>query len=324
MVSNRLNNVTYVRVVATFMVVAYHSICFYTTRWNYTAAPQIAIYENLAELLNRIDMPAFVFISGYLFSKQISRNKFNNSTEIILYKVKRLLIPYIFWMIVNLIIVPESLTLTKLLNGFNHLWFLPMLLQLFLVAIISIPLWTKLSKRESLLCWACMHVFFFVAYYKGWNIPAGHIKTFLSAFYLGIITEKHHLHHTTKGFIKYILPFAIIIYILSCIFPLTDNPAIRDFIIKTSAYTIIFSVMTLMKTIKDISNPTITLVDKYSMGIYILHHIFIQFSLLFNPVILFLTSHIVIGPLLLFMTSIICSICIASFISQIPYIKRTI
>ncbi len=48
--------------IATLMVVAYHSLCLYTNKWNYMDAPHITIYEQIAEILNRIDMPAFVFI----------------------------------------------------------------------------------------------------------------------------------------------------------------------------------------------------------------------------------------------------------------------
>lgn len=70
MVLSRQNNITYIRFSATLMVVVYHSLCLYTNRWTYSDMPPIALYEHFAEILNRIDMPAFVFISGYLFSRQ--------------------------------------------------------------------------------------------------------------------------------------------------------------------------------------------------------------------------------------------------------------
>lgn len=320
---HRLNNIIYIRVIATIMVVAYHSLCLYTNRWDYMDTPHIIIYEHIAEILNRIDMPAFVFISGYLFSRQISRRKFNSSTEIIWYKINRLLLPYLFWMVINLILVPEPLTFMKFINGFSHLWFLPMLFQLFLVSIVAIPLWTRLSQKASLLCFTSMLLLFFIVYYKGLNIPLGHIKTFLPIFYLGIITEKYDILHTTSKWHKYILPISATIYIISCIFIFSKNPAIRDIIIKATAYTVIISSMSLLET-KDISHRFITIIDKYSMGIYLIHHILIQYSLSFQSVFHFLVSHYIIGPILIFTASIICSISIASLLHRTPYLQKII
>lgn len=320
----RLNNIIYIRVIATLMVVAYHSLCLYTTRWDYIDAPHIKVYEQIAEILNRIDMPAFVFISGYLFSRQISRRKFNSSTEIIWYKINRLLLPYLFWMVINLILVPEPLTFMKFINGFSHLWFLPMLFQLFLVSIVAIPLWTRLSQKASLLCFTSMLLLFFIVYYKRLNIPLGHIKTFLPIFYLGIITGKYDLLQTIQKWHKYILPISATIYTISCIFLFSNNPAVRDIIIKATAYIVILSSMGLLTKSKDITHLAINLTDKYSMGIYLIHHILIQYSLSFQSIFLFLASHYIIGPILIFTTSLICSISIASLLHRTPFLQKVI
>lgn len=320
----RLNNIIYIRVIATLMVVAYHSLYLYTNRWNYMDAPHITIYEQIAEILNRIDMPAFVFISGYLFSRQISRKKYKSPTEIIWNKINRLLLPYIFWMVINLILVPEPLTFMKIINGFNHLWFLPMLFQMFLITIISIPLWTRLTKQASLLCFTSMLLLFFVAYYKGLNISLGHIKTFLPVFYLGIITEKYNLLQMIQKWHKFSLPISATLYIIACIFLFSKNPAVRDITIKTTAYIVIMSSMSLLIKSKDISHQAIILTDKYSMSIYLIHHILIQYALSFQSIFQFLASHYIIGPILIFAASIICSISIASLLHRTPYLQKVI
>ena len=310
--------------IATLMVVAYHSLCLYTNKWNYMDAPHITIYEQIAEILNRIDMPAFVFISGYLFSRQISRKKYKSPTEIIWNKINRLLLPYIFWMVINLILVPEPLTFMKFINGFNHLWFLPMLFQMFLITVITIPLWTRLSKQASFLCFTSMLLLFFVAYYKGLNISLGHIKTFLPVFYLGIITEKYNLLQMIKKWHKFSLPISATLYIIACIFLFSKNPAVRDITIKTTAYIVIMSSMSLLIKSKDISHQAITLTDKYSMSIYLIHHILIQYALSFQSIFQFLASHYIIGPILIFSASIICSISIASLLHRTPYLQKVI
>ena len=113
------------------------------------------------------------------------------------------------------------------------------------------------------------------------------------------------LLHELRNWHKYILPITICCYILSCTFFFPSNPAVRDIIIKLTAYTIICSSMSLLASAKNITHPTITYIDKYSMGIYLIHHILIQYFLTFHPVFHFFKSHYIIGPILIFTTSII-------------------
>ena len=199
-----------------------------------------------------------------------------------------------------------------------------MLFQQFIVAIIILPLWKNHSKKANLLYFTSMLLFFFVAYYKGLNIPANYIKTFFPVFYLGMISEKFQLLHELRNWHKYILPITICCYILSCTFFFPSNPAVRDIIIKLTAYTIICSSMSMLASAKNITHPTITYIDKYSMGIYLIHHILIQYFLTFHPVFHFFKSHYIIGPILIFTTSIICSISIASILHKTPYLQKVI
>lgn len=324
MALSRQNNITYIRFSATLMVVVYHSLCLYTNRWTYSDMPPIALYEHFAEILNRIDMPAFVFISGYLFSRQITRKKFQSMMEMIVYKLKRLLIPYIFWMIINLLLVPESLTLTKFFNGFNHLWFLAMLLQISIITIITLPLWTKFSKTTSLLCLFSMLLFFFAAYYKGWSLPLPFVKTFLPMFYFGIITERFQLLNFKKQYHLRMLPIAIISYVLTCIFLYTANPSIKDYAIKLSAFTIIFLTMSVLQSQKDVSNRIVSTIDKYSMGIYLIHHILIQYALTNNMVLEFLEVHYIVGPAIIFTLSLSISLILTFYFTKVPYLRHIV
>ena len=324
MALSRHNNIIYIRFSATLMVVAYHSLCLYTNRWTYSDMPPIAPYEPFAEILNRIDMPAFVFISGYLFSQQLTRKKFQSKIEMIVYKLKRLFIPYLFWMIINLLLVPESLTLTKFFNGFNHLWFLTMLLQMSIITIITLPLWTKFSKTTSLLCLSSMLLFFFAAYYKGWNLPLPFVKTFLPVFYFGIITERFQLLNFKKKYHLRMLPIAITIYVLACTFLYTANPSIKDFVIKLSAFSIIFLTMSVLQSQKDVSNRIVSTIDKYSMGIYLIHHILIQYALTSNMVLGFLEIHYMVGPVIIFTLSLSLSLLLTFYFTKVPYLRHIV
>lgn len=323
MAFGKFNNIVYVRTFATLMVVAYHSICMYTHRWDYNV-DFINTYEIIAEILNRIDMPAFVFISGFLFSDQISKNRFKSSFEIILHKSKRLLIPYFFWMGIVIIFLPEQLTYDKVINGFSHLWFLPMLFQLFLLAIITIPLWTSLSKKISIICLISMFLFVFLSYYKGWKIPFLYIKTFFPFFYLGIITNRHKLLNINiKRDIK-ILIVLCAIYLIICTYFHSNNPAIRDLVIKILSCSIIYYIMYYIKDVPSPTNRFITLINDNSMGIYLIHHIIIQSFLSWDIILMIFNNHHIIAPLFIFLFSLLSSILISSRLSKIPYLHNII
>ena len=146
----------------------------------------------------------------------------------------------------------------------------------------------------------------------------------LQRCFVSIISEKCHLLNIKQHWHNYILPISCTIYAFSCIYLFTDNPAVRDIIIKITAYTIIFSSMSLLTTAKYITHPAITCIDKYSMGIYLIHHILIQYSLSLHPIFLFLATHYIIGPILIFTASTICSIYMASLLHKTPYLQKVI
>lgn len=68
----RLTYISYLRVMAMLMVVLYHCLCYYGV-WGYDDAVTVNAYSCLASFLNYIDMPLFVFISGYLYAHILKR-----------------------------------------------------------------------------------------------------------------------------------------------------------------------------------------------------------------------------------------------------------
>ena len=115
--------------------------------------PAINLFDNI---LGSIDMPLFFFISGYLYKKR------NDVLDIIKNKIKRLLIPFLFFYIVFSVIIPvcfilfnchcpliinNGITIKMLIGDFIYndcqiingpLWFLLSLFEIYVVyAIIS-------------------------------------------------------------------------------------------------------------------------------------------------------------------------------------------
>lgn len=57
--------ITYFRVTAMFMVVFYHCMCFYGMWPDSTIT--VSFYQNMGKFIHSIDMPVFMFLSGFLY-----------------------------------------------------------------------------------------------------------------------------------------------------------------------------------------------------------------------------------------------------------------
>lgn len=140
MEANRLQYISYLRVLATFCVVVIHASTGYLNMfsaqgfdWN---------YANLLNSFSRFSVPLFVLISGaLLLPRQESFSVFYKK------RMTRILWPFLFWSLVYLVyyfyrytnfeVLPLSrvweIAVDKLLHGTSvHLWYLYMILGLYL------------------------------------------------------------------------------------------------------------------------------------------------------------------------------------------------
>lgn len=94
----RNQSISHMRVCAMLLVVYYHCICFYTPVWDLPGALQVPIYESMAFSLNAIHMPAFVYISGFLYAYlYLYKGKYHDGVLFYVDKTKRLMRPYMLW-----------------------------------------------------------------------------------------------------------------------------------------------------------------------------------------------------------------------------------
>ena len=126
---NKDNTISSIRVLSMLFIVAYHCVCYYGI-WdeNFPEAPQ---YKNIESwrFLCGLALQMFTFISGYLYA----RSKSKSVVEILWQKLKRLLLPYLFWSIVVATLFPVICSWHDFFCGMLHLWFLLMLFGCFLV-----------------------------------------------------------------------------------------------------------------------------------------------------------------------------------------------
>ena len=159
------------RVLAMLMIIAFHSMLFYTGKWWRFNGPYIILWKKFSEFLNTIDLPMFVFISGFLFAHlYINKSKYHDRTQFVLEKVRRLLIPYLFWGIFLVITMPSLNQWSELLTGISHLWFLLMLFIIFTI----IPWMARfLCMEASTVMWVCIQhsPLFFMSSYSFFLFP---------------------------------------------------------------------------------------------------------------------------------------------------------
>lgn len=120
------------------LVVLRHSFAPYLGMWNLKLE---FIHSDLANILRNyistISMPLYVFISGVLFSfLRNNLHKYNSFSFLVRKKIKRLIIPYLFFAPIYIYLFIDFSNLKEFLipfrQGAGHLWFLLIIFTVFL------------------------------------------------------------------------------------------------------------------------------------------------------------------------------------------------
>lgn len=134
----RLDEVTLIRTILAILIVFMHSFTCYNGSWKQPVGyVDIPLYKWLTRISFAFTLEAFVFISGYLFAFQrITLKRTGSSINLIINKLKRLIIPGILFSIVYFIIFYQYKGLGNavysIINGCGHMWYLPMLFWCFI------------------------------------------------------------------------------------------------------------------------------------------------------------------------------------------------
>lgn len=132
--NNRLTYITDIRIVVTLMVIFYHSCELYVDDNCGEGFPRIPLYEYLDIFIGLVQMPMFVFISGFLFGLQIDKGKYDTFQQIFTKKAQRILLPLAVFSLLYYLIIPKVILDNVIwYNSIGHLWFLEMLFECFLL-----------------------------------------------------------------------------------------------------------------------------------------------------------------------------------------------
>ena len=279
----------------------------------------ISYYTILGRFMHAIDMPIFFFISGYLYSNSyIYKNKYKNPKPFLLSKIKRLMLPYLFWGIFLCFIMPDRYQEIGLLKGLSHLWFLFTLFTLFLITSIKRTFWLQLNLKKVayiimisiFLYWICCYAYNISSY-----LCLRQTILYLPVFAMGLWTGRN-------GFSKVSLftLTALFIGVFVCIY--SDKHLLISFsniLGGGITYYILYHFQN-----KSSISKWLQSIDNCSMGIYIIHHIFIIWILQYNAIKEFMIAQHFIAPIVMFIIIFPLSWLITYYMKKAKYLSSLI
>lgn len=322
--NEKIFSISIMRVIAMTMIVAYHSIYFYSGMWTVLGGIYVPIWEKANRFLDSIDLSMFVFISGFLFGNSyIHRKKYRDKKQFILGKIHRLIIPYIVWGVFLIISFPSLFNWGDLLFGICHLWFLLMLFWIFL---LSITLSTMRKEPLNNLSIVSISIILYLSWIisKSYS-PHHHLLciessiSYTTAFFIGFACAEKEAWRFSSTFVFPVTLMAIAAIFFHFFFFLPfKSDIIEDFYIRFFSYISIVGLFIILNHIK-IPSFILSIVDKLDnlcMGIYIFNPIILISLLLIPSVNRWFVINYQIGPLLLFFISFFIPLLISLFLNN--------
>lgn len=159
-----LDEISLVRLVLIIVLVLYHSFAPWCEAWR--PFPGYTVNETywwIGTLSYSFMLPAFVFMSGYIYAFQRETLRRNSFKSLVVSKIKRLYMPSIIFSVLYLtLIAPPDADLFKIikstLEGAGHMWFLPMLFWCFIFMHTLLNIKARYFRLLIILCLAIFNV----------------------------------------------------------------------------------------------------------------------------------------------------------------------
>lgn len=321
-VKKRNYKIDNLRGIAIFLVVLGHSMILYQKGWGYYKSNiEVPFLEQLKNIIDVIQMPLFISLSGFLFSYSASKT---NLKKIVSGKAKRILIPYIifsvFWMvpirkmahytpysgknIINIIV--QNILLCKD-NG--HLWFLPFLFVCFVIFYLQYAILNKLKMKRRTRNIILLLMGYFI-YLEWWRIPQNiygeevfrSVGIYYFWFVMGFVINEFVKKQQKKDIdIRIKIVSGIIASVL--IYGYIIGKFLSIFILR------IIIVVTLFMIVPEKNNKILGFLSKKSFGIYLFHSplVYIVFDQMAgkNPWLVISINMIVCGGLAVGLTILV-------------------
>lgn len=330
-----LHFISHLRIISMILIISYHSLCFYAGIWWYLTTDIIPLWRILASPIVKTGLSLFFCISGFLFGFNfIHKQKYKKTYSFFINKVKRIIIPYLFWGSILIVTMPViHVSWINFITGPAHLWFLLVLFELFIFTypllkynVISKKNTSKKDKGIDI----CIIILSFLPLYIWRGLSSHHFILcaedtlyYLPSFITGIILTKY--CYTDKTPSKY-APTIILFSLIYMFFLSTTDIPLNSIKYRLPAV-LIASILIILGSNSlslDSSNKHILIIDRNCMGIYIFNQIIIFMLLLPPNLNTFFCYHPYLGPFILFIISFIIPLFLSILFHKLPLLAWTL
>ena len=306
-IGGRMLNVSLLRVLAMLMIVLFHCMCYNAGNWSvYPCERPDDLTMDVASVIVSIALPFFFFISGFLFAVIYkNKNGYRDWKAFLVGKLKRLILPTVTWTIIYLILLPFRYTVWEYISGIRHLWFLPTLFVIFIIARLAAPF--LLAKRKPYLDLIIAVAVIILTNFSSRidnddYLLLKNVLWYIPYFVTGMMFFKHRFRVNYKSIEVIILLFLVGALAQMLLTPPFHGQSFLVTIVLIVICCLTFDLLSVVKMDKDsMASCLLSNLDKNSMGIYLVHQVLImtlyQYTFFEES---WLTYHPYIGPILLF------------------------
>lgn len=278
---------------AMLMIVLFHCMCYCSGIWqDYSCPEPSASMRAIASFVVTLALPFFFFASGFLYAFiYLDKNGYRSWKSFVVNKFKRLILPTVTWTVICLILLPFRYSVWELIAGIQHLWFLPTLFIIFIMARLLSP-WL-LSQREPLVDLIITSVAVLAVYVAYWTYMTheiqdgfliGRLTMFTGYFIAGMMWYKHR----TKILNKFIVVI-LLLFFLGC-----HAVSLNRFLFAGQSIVDIFVIICICAMVLDLlssvnmksesaASRILNSLDKNGMGIYLVHQVLIMTLYQYTP-----------------------------------------
>lgn len=217
----RLENVAVIRPILVVLLVFYHAFAIYGGAWEpIEGFPEIKAYWWLDWFAFACMLETFVFVLGYVFGYQV-RTKGEvklRPKSLFVGKLKRLMLPCAIFSLLYILIFgnitqPIGGTLYAMVNGYAHMWFLPMLFWCFvLIWIIE-----KFKIKPKYVVPVLVILSLFAV--NGLPLQLSHTMYYMVFFYTGYAIQRYDVsldkYYTKQNAIVSVFVFIVLFVVLT-------------------------------------------------------------------------------------------------------------
>ena len=286
--------ISHLRLIATFAVILLHTAALYVGQFKMIPLTDWEV-ANFIDAACRFCIPIFLMISGALFL-----DKDEDLKTFLSKRLKRILLPFIFWALFYFIINNyekfSHASLSNIVQNFgiylyktasnDHFWYIYLIIGLYLF-IPVLRKWTVHSSKQEmiyfLVIWA---VTLFITKHTAKyfpNIELQYFSNYIGYLVLGHFLDKHINFSDNRSKTLYLILFllgVIITYLATSILSIKFNELIRHFYAYLAPNVVLASVglYLFVKSLQiKTSSRFLSMADKASYGIYLIHILILGF-----------------------------------------------